>query len=53
MLDIENPITLSHEKEEFKGNKHFAKGKRRKGPDQGRKYFPFFRSTKEPEELGA
>ena len=45
MMDVEYLITLRSEKEEFRGSKHFAKGNRRKGSDQGRMYFPLFRRT--------
>ena len=45
MMDVEYLITLCSEKEEFRGSKHFAKGNRRKGSDQGRMYFLLFRRT--------
>lgn len=51
VLDVECLITLRREKEEFRGNKHFAKGNRRKGSDQGSIYFPLFRRTTELKEL--
>lgn len=50
-LEVDSPVTLKQWERVAEGNKHFTKGNRKKGSDQHRKYFLFFRSSEEPEEL--